>query len=1687
MITNPISTGGGGVHFEQHVGAAFLAYLLVRGIPPCLTDCQIEEVQFQSKYRGRETDDLLILARNANNQQRRLLVSVKRGFTVSQRNEECVDVITKAWTDFNAGTETFDINHDRIALITLRGSNTLLVDFGGLLDCARAARDYEDSSLRSISQKAKEHHNSIHSILCSHCDNDIDEERVWMFLRVLCHIPLDLNTESAHTEAHIKSMLALCAVGDSGVTAAAHTWASLLEIAAKGKPSATAYRYDDLPQDIRDRHQPATTPASVLVGRLTDHSTPVLQDIKTAIGSNGYHCFRTALEGQLIEKLHNSHVVIVSGAAGTGKSALAKSIINSLSDDTITFAFRAEEFAAPHVDQAFQMARIPEPTSRLREILAIHGRKLFLIESAERLIERNERKAFTDFLQLIQDEPSWQLIVTCRDYHLDLVREALFGRVGLEHDVVHVPVLNDNEFDEAIRHTPQIAVLAQHARMRTLLRNPFLLGLAVSIQWGNEESLPSTIAAFRTKVWKDVIRDDANGPPGMPQRRASAFMEIARRRAQALSTYAQCEGLDPEVLAGLGASTLVTFSPTTDALAAIAHDVLEDWAIIKWIEERFAIAQGEYASFIQEIGPHPAMRRAFRTWLGEYLEIDAAGAADFVRAVTESHKVSQQVQDDTLVAILLSPTASTFFQTHEADLLRNEAQLLHRVIHLVRVACKALPDWVDRHTTTGVLVANHAVWQPVMRLVRRHLNVFSEQDEEELIALLEDWCFGIKPTDPLPVGAEDIAAITYALLSRILERHDVDDKVVEQLYRIVARVPHADRAQFIDLITTATQNARKDRYSRILAKVILADYGEPTVCKEFPEQTMMLACAHWLGASVVDAEFASIDYGERGPDSAFNIHVSWGNEFFPASAYHGPFWQLLRFYPLKAATFIVDLVNHCVEYYATTDHSYSKGDERKRISLVLADRAVCEQWFSNRLWCIYRGSEIGSYLLQCALMALERFLLDLCRHEHPNVEEWLTSLVKRSNNVAITSVVASAAMAYPGASGHIGLALLSCLDLFEADHTRWIKGHPRSPRSGKFGKHYQEERIESNSLEHRKIHLEHLIIQLQNGSLRREVWDIIDQQKQLFSAKRTQTDEHRLRRLLLTRIDVREYEPADNQPNPSEVQLELKQIASDIKEMLDRDAPAQEENVDLLSLYILGHRAYDRETDLSSDALTWKDNLARIRRQVESDTDGVDYMGWYFRMMGGMYFSVVCIRDHWGEMTEDERIWCLDLILPVVELGDEENDSSDGFPMFQTMTDKAAPVYRILPLLLTKDLDSDLRVKIESAFKKVLKKESDEIVTALLEGVGEYLPHINTALFDRSVQAVYETVNVMREMRDGIQSRQRSWEKMRAEMRSKIATRVDAVMNGDDPKDPGSTIVFDLHTDWGKAGVRRLMAVYSQRPADPRSLQFWRMLAESIVSCWRDDQNRNYGDYEQRDYELEGACLDQIIDICLRLQPAEALAIVEPLCAATMDCPEDIARFMERLTYTMSMVSQNDSTVFWHLWQSFADTVVSADAQWLANINQNYSQPRQVVNKLFLNIGWNTGLKHWHHMEGHNWRIDKLFQVLPMSTALLRAYSGYLYNIGETSLPNAFELIANRLKSEENPSALVQGSARSNLAAVLLRYVYSDSRALKSKPLMRKAVLSLLDILVEAGSSTAYKMRDDFVTPLPQDFNSDRA
>ena len=188
-VSSSTSTGGAGTLFEQQVGAAFLSLLLVRGRPPILLDCAVTEVHLQTEHEGWTTDDILLVGVNGGGTRRRLVCQVKLKFTVSASDQECKDTIGDFWADFSENSD-FSADNDRLAVVTLRGTNTLLGPFASLLDCARASRDARDFEHRLqtpgfVNSTVIRYFGEIQTIASERAARPVTVDDLWPFLKVL--------------------------------------------------------------------------------------------------------------------------------------------------------------------------------------------------------------------------------------------------------------------------------------------------------------------------------------------------------------------------------------------------------------------------------------------------------------------------------------------------------------------------------------------------------------------------------------------------------------------------------------------------------------------------------------------------------------------------------------------------------------------------------------------------------------------------------------------------------------------------------------------------------------------------------------------------------------------------------------------------------------------------------------------------------------------------------------------------------------------------------------------------------------------------------------------------------------------------------------------------------------------------------------------------------------------------------------------------------------------------------------------------------------------------------------------------------------------------------------------------------------------------------------------------------------
>lgn len=259
-VSSPAATGGAGNVYEQHVAAYWLALLLVRGAPPIFRNSAVTCVHFQTERLGYHTDDFLVTVESAPGEQHQLLGQVKRSFAVSAADDDCTKTIVDCWRDFQDAAR-FSAVTDRIAIVTLRGTNVLLEHFVGLLETSRAASDAADFEHRLatpgfVHAKVGEYCAEVRCILERIEGNPVPLAAVWPFLKVLHLLNLDLASSTAQVEAHVKTLLAHTATEPDPRAAADATWNALVREVGDGMSLAKSYQLDTLPEALRRRHSP---------------------------------------------------------------------------------------------------------------------------------------------------------------------------------------------------------------------------------------------------------------------------------------------------------------------------------------------------------------------------------------------------------------------------------------------------------------------------------------------------------------------------------------------------------------------------------------------------------------------------------------------------------------------------------------------------------------------------------------------------------------------------------------------------------------------------------------------------------------------------------------------------------------------------------------------------------------------------------------------------------------------------------------------------------------------------------------------------------------------------------------------------------------------------------------------------------------------------------------------------------------------------------------------------------------------------------------------------------------------------------------------------------------------------------------------------------------------------------------
>lgn len=1380
--SNPFSTGGGGVNFETRVQAAFTVLMLSGRIAPCIPLFPIIKIKLQGHYAGFNTDDFIVFSKQPETEKEaRLLTQIKHDISITAKDKTFAEVIQSTWNDFN--DEGFNPNTDALALITGPLSATNINDVRPILEWARHAENEVEfftkintANFSSDAKRKKLEAFKTH-LKTANGETDVSDRQLWEFLKAFHLIGYDLDAESGSTLSLIHSLIA-----QYSNESASLLWARVVDAVQTANQNAGTITLETLPEDIWTAFSTVSSFSwSSDITKLKEHGNYILGGIRTTVG--GVHIEQPDVFSELLSLTETSSFVFVSGERGSGKSSLIREFSDYISSKGAPiFCLRTEDLEQSHLDNVFSAMGLRSSLHNLEAGFALMPKKYLIIESLEKLLELEKTTAFTDLLHLLSKHQGWTVIATGRNYAYQQITFNYLQPFGVNFKTLTLKGFSNDQVQNLCEQLEPLQKISDNRNLKPLLKSPFFADLACRVlQTGTEFTPQDGEKEFRIAVWQNVIAKEQERANGMPLKRKKTFISIAVSRAKKMVYGVPETEFDGDVIFKLEEDNLVR-RDFTNNLVSPSHDVLEDWALDQYIEDAYRRYSGKIQDFLDAIGHEPAINRAFRLWLHQKLRC-GENVDDFVRSVLTSQDIQSYWQDETIAAILQGDNPDEFLSSLKDQLFLDDGNLLKRFCFILRIACQTPDQIFtskskqsdDRSLVDALLLKPYGQsWKAMICFLFENRGSLFAGLTPHITAVLNNWSSLLNLNEDLPLPAREAGLLALHLLAPLKEsyREDGDRKklisiiiktipaIYEEFSRLLNTDIFADQEQEKEEVLPSDVDidkeleerlqsmgisleellrpigvddsddedygrSRRPHYVNEFCKMAFQDVEVAFFCKHDPDTLIKLAHSEWL----IRKPKQGCRYQYSSPlevNHYFLLHEH-RYEFFPASGAKGPFQHLLHFHPRKGLDFILELLNIAAEEYADSDldapdrYSSTQRDSSKPIfeplTIQLNDGTKIQQHYFGRLWAAYRGHSVTPYLLQSALMALENWLIAYTEHSESDQLEWLFDhILRNSNSVMPTAVLASIATGFPEKVGKSALPLLRTPELYLMDlgrttHERVGNEINWFDQGDTLSKIYAEERRIASLRPWRKEHLETLIVRLQFSEWRDEALTAIDLLR--ASAPETET-----LRFLFHRIDSRGWRPVEDKEN-NRIIFKSEGLEPDLEEIQRKTQEEMQVNSRFSALFMWAGKTFECKPLENDYYTTWREALAEAKELFEELKTG---------SVGGltvMYFgsivtaAAVFTRDYSSELSEEDILWCTDLIIQTVTATVDTDNSiaiADA-----TDHDGSAAAASVLPILLDFASKGNEKLIVNSLIVTALTHANKNVRRRAADGVRKYL------------------------------------------------------------------------------------------------------------------------------------------------------------------------------------------------------------------------------------------------------------------------------------------------------------------------------------------------------------------------------
>ncbi len=1666
-------TGGGGTNFEQYVQSAFLTTLITRCNVPCFVSAELIEVAFQTKNRGYKTDDLLAIATSAIGQHR-LLIQIKNNITFSAKNDLFKEVIRSFWADFN-NDKLFDKANDKLIIIKSGLTKNERNHLKSILNWAKTHATEFDfiSEVQRIDEK-KQQLAMFHTVLKEANDNIIlSDKEIWEFLKCFDILEYDFLNEGSVHETYFINLIKL-SKNTTTTASEKEIWNSIIAYITKSNKDGGSVTADSIQKEELYRTYFSVsklTSCFKSVNKFKSDSEVILKPFKSTI--HGFHIDRTSTQELILQSVNKLPITIVTGKPGVGKSAIVKDLIKKEFSTASVFVFRADQFNEPHLANVFAKQGINEAIQDIISCVSLIPEKIILIDSLEKLLEQDPENAFKQLIALLTEFRDIKIIATSRKYAIDLIVQ----KFGLEQDnftVINIEPLTDEEIVSVSKQFPQLNQIIQNENIKKILQSPKYLDYSITaISKKVEDYSTISLAEFKNKLWSHIIENITVKKDGLSQKRSKAFSNIAIKRAKKMKLFVEPDDtIDSEGVEALEKDEVI-FSDNGEYRFSPSHDILEDWALVKYVGLKY----DEYTNskdFFSNLGNEPAIRRAFRLWVEDYLIIDNEKINNLIKDTLNENTIEKYWADEVLVAMFKSEDCSLFFQLFEKELLDSQGALLNRCLHLIRTSCK------EGNLTTDltILLPIGSGWEQALLFITKHLIELNNLRFSILNFMLE-WEYRLLFQSS--VSQKEINAAKEIVLHFIIQIENEDEfwqadvikdkneSLISLLYNL-AEITKNEISELINRAIIAKTDRTSWRLNSFYDCVInycLSGIHSRKLVKELPQLVIDTAWKQWKNKPIPEehtSHYASLY--QRDADEHWGI-TNNKLDFFPSGIYKTPGYNLLFFHPLLGAKFITEFINYSVETFVKSNFEFKR--PIIQIEIELNDGNSNKQWGSWELWAAYRGQSVTTYLLESLLMSIEKYLLEVAKHKTQASKHLLKLLfnyfLKNSNSVAVTSVLSSIAIAYPEEVEEEMLPLFSVEEFYSWDISRSIgETSAMAPSDDKIS-FAQKERWESNQLIHRKKYTRGLCdfiigYQFNIRKLNQQIHNVIDK------LKTKNKGDDVIWKKMLTEIDIRNHEVGEYDEKLGGYPI-LAKYDDDVNAFMNSNKDEYDARNTSSNYAYQISKAYKEEEILSFG--NWNQYFDHYSLQKSFDI-------MYDRPIS---LAILGLKNFKSELNNKQLIWCTKTIIEAIELIIQETYSRSGFNNGVNIMEKeiALESFHLLFDNIKKDKDKNelavlmIYVLTSSLANYEIKKTTKYIRNIFFKsnpevGMKVWIGLIKYAQF-RKNNPFHYMVNHPDDLK-----------KLKA-VKIKEYKFIKGLCAENNLTIQPNEIDFEKHEGIFLARAFVITPYFfNEKQVTDFIKAFINLLTEDFKKEENFSYNRNKAERQVHHDEVTEAkdyLVELLLNADLELSKSVIDLLLDPIYGSTYVMGnvrgglfDFVSRILEHLIYILDQTifnskdeDKNSQLInnFWSVWAYLFEKIKKSNKTYFTSI-------------LLLGIEWDDKASYWKPLENKKTFYFQMIKELGNSNvkSIIKVFS----TVGERHfLPEGLSYLAELLKNNpEQKNYLITVSGE----RLIRKLFYNHMLTIKANQKFMKDFVFILDSMVDLGSSQAYMFRENVIT-----------